>query len=180
MARRTVWAEEIPAPKPRLVEQHMYTCDGCAAPVTRDDQGGGYAHELEIYLDDGQCVSFRRRRDYCPACLNPIWKKIHELIGGDPELDGDDVGEDDDELPEGEAEKPRRAVRPVAPGRSSNAGGAGSGTARGATLMFMRSPARTGCSNREGRDTGPSPVLQGGAWQAICAPLPHAGLVISG
>lgn len=62
-----------------------YTCDQCGKPISREDHDGDYAHELQVGLDMQECVSFFRQRDYCPACLGPIWQAICKLIGGDPD-----------------------------------------------------------------------------------------------
>lgn len=44
-----------------------------------------YANELIIYLNPDECASQRFRRDYCTDCLKPIWDKLCELIGADPD-----------------------------------------------------------------------------------------------
>lgn len=72
-----------------------YTCDGCGGAVYRDEPGasadGGqrYAHELVITLDLEECVSFLRRRDFCPACLEPVWQAVNKLLGTDPDEERD-------------------------------------------------------------------------------------------
>ena len=40
-------------------------------------------------------MSFLRRRDYCTACLEPIWQAISKLIKADPDAEGDDRPEND-------------------------------------------------------------------------------------
>lgn len=68
----------------RTVEITDYACDRCGKKIDPDDWDGDTAHELVITLDDQQCVSFFRRRDYCPDCLKPIWDAINTLIRADP------------------------------------------------------------------------------------------------
>lgn len=62
-----------------------YTCDGCGKAVSRENHENDYAHELQITLDADECVSFLRWRDYCPACLEPVWAAVNELLGTDPD-----------------------------------------------------------------------------------------------
>lgn len=71
------------------------TCDKCGRAISTDpavfleDQNKA-AQELLIYLNPEECVHYGKRRDYCPDCLDPIWNAICELIGADPDMDGDD------------------------------------------------------------------------------------------
>jgi hypothetical protein len=78
----------------RLVECPViataYHCDGCGKMISREDHGNGYAHDLQIWLDGEECVGFFRERDYCPACLDPIWREISRLIKADPEAERED------------------------------------------------------------------------------------------
>ena len=67
----------------------IYQCDKCGGEISREDHFERYAHELNITLDQDECVNFLRRRDYCPACLEPVWRAINELIGADPDAERD-------------------------------------------------------------------------------------------
>lgn len=66
-----------------------YACDGCGKKISTEDWAGDYAHELEIRLDQEQCVNFFRQRDYCPDCLEPIWAAINQLVKADPDAERD-------------------------------------------------------------------------------------------
>lgn len=66
-----------------------YHCDRCGRLISKDDHLDGYAHELAIAMDSDECVNFYRRRDYCPACLTPVWEAINKLIGADPDEERD-------------------------------------------------------------------------------------------
>lgn len=66
-----------------------YTCDGCGKKISPDDWAGDYAHELTVHLDQDQCVNFFRQRDYCPDCLDPVWRTINELLNADPAKERD-------------------------------------------------------------------------------------------
>lgn len=79
----------------RTVREIEFTCDGCKKPISRLDHGDSCAHELQIGLDSEECVNFFRQRDYCPACLAPIWAAINKLIGSDPDEERDREYEDD-------------------------------------------------------------------------------------
>lgn len=56
-------------------------CDGCGEEISVSWPEGMYAHELIILLDQEECVNFLRERDYCPACLTPLWEAVNRLIG---------------------------------------------------------------------------------------------------
>jgi hypothetical protein len=66
------------------------TCDKCGIVVSHVDPDGTYAHELWVALDEDECVSFVRQRDYCSECLEPIWQAICTLINSDPDRPGYD------------------------------------------------------------------------------------------
>lgn len=67
------------------------TCDGCGGEIDTDAAlPEQCANLLTITLNEGECVSFTRRRDYCTACLEPIWHAISKLINADPEQEGAD------------------------------------------------------------------------------------------
>jgi uncharacterized Fe-S center protein len=93
MARTDTQREET---QTVVVRDERRTCDKCGAAIAVDaiDMENDYAHELIIQLDQEECVHFSRIRDYCPACLAPIWEAICELIGSDPNLDGWDPPEE--------------------------------------------------------------------------------------
>lgn len=56
-----------------------------------DEYDVNHAHEVVIMLDADECVSARFRRDYCPACLDPRWRAICEIIGaGSEDYSGSD------------------------------------------------------------------------------------------
>lgn len=74
----------------RLTYDTVYRCDKCGKEISREDHEGDYAHELLITLDQFECVSYLRERDYCPGCLEPIWLAINALIGGDPDTEHED------------------------------------------------------------------------------------------
>ena len=75
------------------VTRTTYTCDGCGGEISPDDMDETFANELVIALNQDQCVCSIRRRDYCAACLEPIWQAISELIKADPDAEGDDRAE---------------------------------------------------------------------------------------
>ena len=82
-----------PDDKPRYGWVTNYTCDGCGKKLTRtwpdSEENSNFAHELAVYLDSEQCVNFRRQRDYCPACLLPVWEAINKLLKADPDDERD-------------------------------------------------------------------------------------------
>jgi hypothetical protein len=94
MTRQVSYVTETP--EPRQVRRTTYACDGCGGEISPEDTEETCAHELVVSLDMDQCVHFLRRRDYCPACLEPIWQAISKLIKADPDLDGDDRSEEED------------------------------------------------------------------------------------
>jgi hypothetical protein len=73
------------------------TCDGC-----KKDLGTLYgtydpdASHLLLGLNEGECVSFVRERDYCIVCLEPIWVAINKAIGADPDVEREDLGDAED------------------------------------------------------------------------------------
>ena len=82
----TLPEEVIPARPGRRVR---YRCDKCGREITREDHGDDYAHELNVWLDMEECVSFFRQRDYCPACLEPVWAALNGFLGTDPDKERD-------------------------------------------------------------------------------------------
>jgi hypothetical protein len=66
-----------------------YHCDGCGKLIDRINEGDDCHHDLVIALDQYECAGFIRSRDYCPACLEPIWRAVNQLIKADPEKERD-------------------------------------------------------------------------------------------
>jgi hypothetical protein len=87
---RTVETQVLPQP-PKQVHTISITCDGCGGEIaTNAAVEEQYANRLAITLNEHECVSMTRYRDYCTACLEPIWDAISKLIKADPEQDGAD------------------------------------------------------------------------------------------
>lgn len=77
------------------MEVETVTCDKCGEELDLDDNTGDtYPNVLEIYLNAEQCVNDRVRMDLCSECLLPIWQKICEAIGADPEAGELRIGQD--------------------------------------------------------------------------------------
>jgi hypothetical protein len=83
---------------PEHVREHETTvedryCDfpGCGVLIKlewwENLPGKPYAHELVVYLDPEECVSFQHRRDYCPAHEQVVWTAICAAIGADPDAE---------------------------------------------------------------------------------------------
>ncbi len=81
MSRARERREMPPVTTPRYETVETRKCDKCKKPIDVDEHEEAAAHELIVALDQEQCVSFYRRRDLCPACLDPIWLAINELLG---------------------------------------------------------------------------------------------------
>lgn len=63
-------------------------CDNCSKEISEEPEDeNSYAQRLEIYLNLDQCFSDRVAMDLCVTCLKPIWVKICEAIGADPEAE---------------------------------------------------------------------------------------------
>ena len=86
---------ETVTPKPVQVRSTAYACDGCGGEISPEDMDDTFANELVIALNEDQCVSTRFRRDYCTACLEPLWQRICEVIGADPDAAGFDRADED-------------------------------------------------------------------------------------
>lgn len=87
---RTVTTKLTPQP-PRRIDTIDIACDGCGGEIATDAAlEEQYANKLIITLNEDECVSMTRRRDYCTACLEPIWDAISKLIKADPEQEGAD------------------------------------------------------------------------------------------
>lgn len=66
------------------------TCDKCGTDLDEEDGDAAdntFTNVLEIYLNQELCVHDRVRMDLCTSCLVPIWEKICEAIGADPEAE---------------------------------------------------------------------------------------------
>ena len=64
------------------------SCDGCGGEILEDTPYEElYANELFIALNQADCVSLLRYRDYCLACLEPVWDAIMKLIKADPDTE---------------------------------------------------------------------------------------------
>jgi hypothetical protein len=67
--------------RPQFKTVEKRKCDSCGKAIDPDAVEDDYAHELTIALDQDQCVNFYRRRDFCPACLEPVWEAVNLLLG---------------------------------------------------------------------------------------------------
>lgn len=66
-----------------------FFCDECGQKLTDETR-----NELFIALNEGECMSMTRRRDYCNEHLGPIWEHMNNMIGADPEQDGHDPADE--------------------------------------------------------------------------------------
>lgn len=66
-----------------------FFCDECGAALTDETH-----NELYAALNEGECVSLTRRRDYCNEHIGPIWEAINNMIVADPEQTGHDPADD--------------------------------------------------------------------------------------
>jgi hypothetical protein len=98
MARSVKVEEELVPAKVTTKYSEEITCDKCGRVIDAEEPPEGnedlYAQVLEIYLNADLCVNSRIKYDFCRTCLDPIWKKICEAIGVDPD-DEHRVGQDD-------------------------------------------------------------------------------------
>lgn len=97
---REIKIETITVPEHTMKQRKwIVKCDSCGGPLSDNPE---YAeqevNQLEILLNGDSCVNFIRHRDYCTACVEPIWAAINKLINGDP----DRLGSDTEDLPPGE------------------------------------------------------------------------------
>lgn len=86
---RTFHEETVQA-RPLHIKRTEYSCDRCAQPIPSESTFDTEPSILEIGLNNGECISYTRLRDYCSPCLEIVWYAIHEIIGGDPEKIGSD------------------------------------------------------------------------------------------
>lgn len=82
---RTQRYEERVVTVVRDIATETVTCDKCSREIDPDGMDDDFANVLEIYLNVEQCVNDRVRMDLCTTCLLPIWQKICEAIGANPE-----------------------------------------------------------------------------------------------
>lgn len=72
------------------VSATKYNCDSCGKPLQLQElDPDSCLQELIISLNQDECVNFLRIRDYCPACLDPVWGAVNKLIGADPDAERD-------------------------------------------------------------------------------------------
>lgn len=83
----------------KMVERRMaietITCDKCGRDL--DHESGDedkFPNQLRITLNEDECVNDRVRLDLCTDCLRPIWEKICQAIGADPEAGELRIGQD--------------------------------------------------------------------------------------
>jgi hypothetical protein len=69
-----------------------YHCDRCGKEICDEDPGDDHRHYLFVSLDQYECVSYVRDRDYCPGCMTLVWDAISLLIKADPQLEREDLG----------------------------------------------------------------------------------------
>lgn len=88
---RRIELKEVP------VLDEIFTCDfpGCEKVLDPSGYDGTELNTLYLILNPGDCVSFDRRRHYCTPHLMPVWEKICDLIGADPDAEGSDYGDED-------------------------------------------------------------------------------------
>jgi hypothetical protein len=85
--RRESGTVEVPATRIEAVIE--VRCDGCGGVMSQGEPGELLANELVIMLNQSQCVSFTRFRDYCGDCLEPVWLAVNDLIKADPSVERD-------------------------------------------------------------------------------------------
>jgi hypothetical protein len=96
MTRQTVRVKKlVERPIYEVHETLIINCDKCGRRLDEEADDDMLANVLEIYCNLDQCVSDRVRLDLCTECLKPIWSKICEAIGADPN-DELRIGQDED------------------------------------------------------------------------------------
>lgn len=89
MSRETQSKNEIVPAMAITTYSITIKCDVCGRVIDPeeppDDNEDLYAQELIILLNPNLCVNSRVQKDLCRLCLEPIWAKICEAIGEDPE-----------------------------------------------------------------------------------------------
>jgi hypothetical protein len=88
---------KIPSYEYVAVRIETVTCDKCGRNLDHDSNDESkFPNQLRITVNEDECVNDRVRIDLCTECLKPIWAKICEAIGADPEAGELRIGEDDD------------------------------------------------------------------------------------
>lgn len=78
--------EDVPVPAHTMqVESFTVTCDKCGAAYRAHDH---CTNEIIIAMDEGECVSFAHRRDYCAPCAAGVWEAVCAVIRADPDEPG--------------------------------------------------------------------------------------------
>jgi hypothetical protein len=95
VTRRTTYTEKR-VDRIEHVRVDYIACDKCSKELDPDDDYHLFPNELRITLNEEACVNDRVRMDLCVECLKPIWAKICEAIGADPEAGELRIGEEDD------------------------------------------------------------------------------------
>lgn len=76
----------------------LIKCDKCGGVIHAEeppnDDEDLYAQELVILLNPNLCVNSRIKYDFCRPCLEPIWFRICDALGIDPD-DEHRIGDDD-------------------------------------------------------------------------------------
>jgi hypothetical protein len=85
----------------KKVDRHVaietIKCDKCGKDLDHDSgDEDKFPNELRITLNEEECVNDRVRMDLCTECLRPIWEKICQAIGADPEAGELRIGQDYD------------------------------------------------------------------------------------
>lgn len=88
---------KVPRSEYVSVRIETITCDKCGKDLDREsDDEDKFPNQLRITLNEDECVNDRVRLDLCTDCLRPIWEKICQAIGADPETGELRIGQDDD------------------------------------------------------------------------------------
>jgi hypothetical protein len=96
MTRQTARVKKlVDRPTYEVHETLLIHCDKCGRRLDEEADDDMLANVLEIYCNLDQCVNDRVRLDLCTECLKPIWSKICEAIGADPN-DELRIGQDED------------------------------------------------------------------------------------
>jgi hypothetical protein len=91
--------EQRKVPRSEYVSVRVETinCDKCGKDLDHDSgDEDRFPNQLRITLNEDECVNDRVRLDLCTECLRPIWEKICQTIGADPEAGELRIGEEGD------------------------------------------------------------------------------------
>jgi hypothetical protein len=91
---RSVEYETVTQPTQKRVERHA--CDKCGKAISPEEMDELYSNELLVILNEYSCASTRFRRDYCTACLEPVWEALCALISAEPDYLGFDRQDEED------------------------------------------------------------------------------------